>query len=84
MNTLSYAIKFWSKGEKKAYFLRHEGYLGSVGAFLRRQPRDWGRRRSFTEEVSYPGRRLYDDKLENGHTSSNDRDSGVAILDGDG
>lgn len=47
MNTLSYAIKFWSKGEKKAYFLRHEGYLGSVGAFLKRQPRNWGRRGSF-------------------------------------
>jgi len=40
MNTLSYAIKFWSKGEKKAYFLRHEGYLGAVGAFLKRQPRN--------------------------------------------
>uniref|UniRef100_A0A0B7K333 Pantothenate kinase n=1 Tax=Bionectria ochroleuca TaxID=29856 RepID=A0A0B7K333_BIOOC len=46
MNTLSYAIKFWSKGEKQAYFLRHEGYLGSVGAFLKRQPRNWGRRGS--------------------------------------
>ena len=46
MNTLSYAIKFWSKGEKQAYFLRHEGYLGSVGAFLKRQPKNWGRRNS--------------------------------------
>ena len=47
MATLSYAIKFWSKGTKKAYFLRHEGYLGAVGAFLRRQPKGWGRRGSF-------------------------------------
>ncbi|KAG9258705.1 fumble-domain-containing protein [Emericellopsis atlantica] len=46
MNTLSYAIKFWSQGSKQAYFLRHEGYLGSVGAFLKRQPRNWGRRAS--------------------------------------
>lgn len=46
MNTLSYAIKFWSKGEKQAYFLRHEGYLGAVGAFLKRQPKNWGRRAS--------------------------------------
>ena len=52
MNTLSYAIKFWSKGEKQAYFLRHEGYLGSVGAFLKRQPRNWGRRNSFEEASS--------------------------------
>lgn len=49
MNTLSFAIKFWSKGQKQAYFLRHEGYLGSVGAFLKRQPRNWGRRGSFEE-----------------------------------
>jgi type II pantothenate kinase len=51
MNTLSYAIKFWSNGEKKAYFLRHEGYLGAVGAFLKRQPRNWGRRGSFEDGV---------------------------------
>jgi type II pantothenate kinase len=42
MATLSYAIKFWSKGTKEAYFLRHEGYLGAVGAFLNRQPVNWG------------------------------------------
>jgi type II pantothenate kinase len=49
MNTLSYAIRFWSNGEKQAYFLRHEGYLGAVGAFLKRQPRDWGRRNSLED-----------------------------------
>ncbi|KAL8387337.1 hypothetical protein RB595_009977 [Gaeumannomyces hyphopodioides] len=49
MNTLSYAIRFWSKGASQAYFLRHEGYLGAVGAFLKRQPRNWGRRGSFEE-----------------------------------
>ncbi|KAJ5918315.1 hypothetical protein N7454_010690 [Penicillium verhagenii] len=49
MNTLSYAIKFWSKGEKQAYFLRHEGYLGAVGAFIRRQPQNWGRRNSIDD-----------------------------------
>ncbi|RKF80132.1 Pantothenate kinase [Golovinomyces cichoracearum] len=47
MNTLSYAIKFWSNGQKKAYFVRHEGFLGAVGAFLKRQPPNWGRRQSF-------------------------------------
>lgn len=52
MNTLSYAIRFWSKGEKQAYFLRHEGYLGAVGAFLRRQPQNWGRRNSVDEVVA--------------------------------
>lgn len=38
MNALSYAISFWSKGTVKALFLRHEGYLGAVGAFLRDVP----------------------------------------------
>ncbi|KAF7509308.1 hypothetical protein GJ744_008202 [Endocarpon pusillum] len=49
MNTLSYAIRFWSNGEKEAYFLRHEGYLGAVGAFLKRQPKNWGRRNSLED-----------------------------------
>lgn len=38
MNSLSYAIKFWSNGEMKALFLRHEGHLGATGAFLKHQP----------------------------------------------
>lgn len=33
IHTLSYAVNFWSKGDMQSYFLRHEGYLGSVGAF---------------------------------------------------
>ncbi|KAI8374886.1 type II pantothenate kinase [Blakeslea trispora] len=38
MNSLSYAINFWSKGEMKALFLRHEGHLGATGAFLKHKP----------------------------------------------
>lgn len=34
IHTLSYAVNFWSGGDMKSYFLRHEGYLGSVGAFM--------------------------------------------------
>lgn len=34
IHTLSYAVNFWLKGEMQLYFLRHEGYLGSVGAFM--------------------------------------------------
>ncbi|TFK26804.1 pantothenate kinase [Coprinopsis marcescibilis] len=33
--TLSYAIRFWSKGTKRALFLRHEGFLGAIGAWIR-------------------------------------------------
>jgi pantothenate kinase len=34
MRTISFAINFWSNGQMKACFLRHEGYLGALGAFL--------------------------------------------------
>ena len=34
MDTMSFAIRFWSKGEAQAMFLRHEGFLGALGAFL--------------------------------------------------
>lgn len=35
MHAVSYAIKFWSRGLVEAMFLRHEGYLGAIGAFLK-------------------------------------------------
>ncbi|XP_076238438.1 4'-phosphopantetheine phosphatase [Calliopsis andreniformis] len=34
MHTVSYSIKYWSHGKVKPLFLRHEGYLGAIGAFL--------------------------------------------------
>lgn len=34
MDTMSFAIRFWSKGQAQAMFLRHEGFLGALGAFL--------------------------------------------------
>uniref|UniRef100_A0A915BAV7 Pantothenate kinase n=2 Tax=Parascaris univalens TaxID=6257 RepID=A0A915BAV7_PARUN len=35
MRTISFAVNYWSKGEIEALFLKHEGYIGAVGAFLR-------------------------------------------------
>lgn len=35
ISTLSYAIRFWSKGTKRALFLRHEGFLGAIGAWIK-------------------------------------------------
>lgn len=34
MDTISFAVHFWSKGQAKAMFLRHEGFLGALGAFM--------------------------------------------------
>ncbi|KAG2707575.1 hypothetical protein I3760_05G153400 [Carya illinoinensis] len=39
MDTIAVAVHFWSKGEAKAMFLRHEGFLGASGAF-----RSYGKR----------------------------------------
>eukprot|EP00210_Caulerpa_lentillifera_P003727 g3560.t1 len=38
METLSYAIRFWSRGEMAALFMRHEGFLCAMGAFLKVHP----------------------------------------------
>ncbi len=34
LHTISYAVNYWSKGRVTAHFLRHEGYLGAIGAFM--------------------------------------------------
>ncbi|XP_061366808.1 pantothenate kinase 2 [Gastrolobium bilobum] len=34
MDAISFAINFWSKGAAQAMFLRHEGFLGALGAFM--------------------------------------------------
>ncbi|XP_024937354.1 pantothenate kinase 4 isoform X2 [Cephus cinctus] len=34
MHSISYSIKYWSHGKVKPLFLRHEGYLCAIGAFL--------------------------------------------------
>lgn len=36
----SFAIDFWSKGKKQALFLRHNGYLGALGAIIHREQED--------------------------------------------
>jgi type II pantothenate kinase len=53
MSTLSYGVNFWSKGRMKAHFLRHEGYLGALGAYLKHEFVSSRRQSfSFTENFS--------------------------------
>jgi type II pantothenate kinase len=54
MNTLSYAIKFWSNGEK-VYSYGMRGTLGLWGVFEEAAEENWGRRNSFEEDVPAPG-----------------------------
>ncbi|THD28057.1 Type II pantothenate kinase [Fasciola hepatica] len=35
MEVITYAVNFWSAGAYRALFLRHEGYLGAMGAFVK-------------------------------------------------
>ncbi|KAI4385168.1 hypothetical protein MLD38_003224 [Melastoma candidum] len=34
MDTISVAVHYWSKGEAETLFLRHEGFLGALGALI--------------------------------------------------
>jgi type II pantothenate kinase len=34
ISDISFAVKFWSGGENQALFMRHDGYLGAIGAFI--------------------------------------------------
>ncbi|WJX33052.1 Pantothenate kinase 2, mitochondrial [Trifolium repens] len=34
MDTISFAVQYWSNGGAQAMFLRHEGFLGALGAFM--------------------------------------------------
>ncbi|XP_028401934.1 pantothenate kinase 4-like [Dendronephthya gigantea] len=49
MHTITFAINYWSKGKQKALFLRHEGYLGAIGAFIK----------GAEEEAAYNGSPLF-------------------------
>ncbi|GAA47929.1 type II pantothenate kinase [Clonorchis sinensis] len=35
MELITFAVNFWSAGAHRALFLRHEGYLGAIGAFIK-------------------------------------------------
>ncbi|CAH9087853.1 unnamed protein product [Cuscuta epithymum] len=40
MDTISEGVHFWSKGEAKALFFRHEGFLGALGALMNHGSKD--------------------------------------------
>ncbi|CAL1543269.1 unnamed protein product [Lymnaea stagnalis] len=52
MHTITFAINFWSKGEIQALFLRHEGYLGAIGAFLKGMEEEDDERYSWGENLA--------------------------------
>ncbi|XP_048247858.1 4'-phosphopantetheine phosphatase-like [Haliotis rufescens] len=52
MHTITFAINYWSKGEIQALFLRHEGYLGAIGAFLKGEEEEDTERYSWGEHFA--------------------------------
>ncbi|KAH3813869.1 4'-phosphopantetheine phosphatase-like isoform X2 [Dreissena polymorpha] len=52
MHTITYAINYWSKGEIQPLFLRHEGYLGAIGAFLKGAEEDDAEKYSWEENFA--------------------------------
>jgi len=37
LSRFSYALHFWSEGKIQPFFLRHDGYLGALGAMLHKR-----------------------------------------------
>ncbi|XP_067669593.1 4'-phosphopantetheine phosphatase-like [Haliotis asinina] len=52
MHTITFAINYWSKKEIQALFLRHEGYLGAIGAFLKGEEEEDTERYSWGEHYA--------------------------------
>jgi pantothenate kinase len=46
MSSLEYGLQFWSSNSMKAYFLRHEGYVGAIGAFFAHESQNQRSKRS--------------------------------------
>ena len=55
MRTVSFGINYWSKGTIQPLFLRHEGFLGAIGAFMQSSRVDktklWGE--NFASSTGY-------------------------------
>lgn len=72
LHTISFSINYWSKGEVNAHFLRHEGYLGAIGAFLK------GADDMETANYSW-GENLYGSSAFKAQFPSHSRDSKVCV-----
>ncbi|KAJ1418261.1 Type II pantothenate kinase [Sesbania bispinosa] len=67
MDTISFAVQFWSKGEAQAMFLQHEGFLGVLGAFMSYEKHDLNVHQlveSFPTGAPYTGDHSHDSQLE--------------------
>ena len=73
LHTISFAINYWSKGEVHANFLRHEGYLGAIGAFLK------GADALETANYSW-GENLYGSSAFQAQFPTHSRDSKVSLF----
>jgi type II pantothenate kinase len=52
MSAITFAVQYWSQGRMESLFLRHEGYLGAIGAFVKHTPPTRMRAGSFAENFT--------------------------------
>lgn len=52
MSAITFAVQYWSQGRMESLFLRHEGYLGAIGAFVKHSPPTRMRAGSFAENFT--------------------------------
>jgi hypothetical protein len=74
MRTVSFGINYWSKGTIQPLFLRHEGFLGAIGAFMQSSRVDktklWGE--NFASSTGY---------RERSTSNSKDNDDSISTLE---
>jgi bifunctional damage-control phosphatase, subfamily II, fusion protein len=58
MRFLKHGVLYWSQGECECLFLRHEGYLGAVGAFLKTTKESDNSQYSWSENYARSNPRL--------------------------
>eukprot|EP00775_Hariotina_reticulata_P009200 gene9200-9367_t len=80
METISFAIKFWSQGEMSALFLRHEGFLGAVGAFLKVHPMHVPSSRSFMAAARAAAALRFADRAAGGQAAADSDDMSQQTL----
>ncbi|KAN0038277.1 hypothetical protein ACTA71_000449 [Dictyostelium dimigraforme] len=71
MQRISFAIDFWSKGQTKAMFLVHDGYLGALGSFLAPDEDDLNSNDDKTDSNNNNNNNNNDDDNNNNNNNNN-------------
>ncbi len=62
---VSFAVDFWSQGKTKALFLKHDGYLGALGAFIGGESESPGKHALVKPKLKAKDNKALDNNLRN-------------------